>query len=331
MPEVSVVLPVYNGAATLLRAVQSILEQTFCNLELIVIDDGSTDDTNALLRSVTDPRLRVIEQAHRGVAAAANAGTAAARASIIARMDADDVSHPERIERQLLQLGKEGWDVIGCRVRIIDSFSQSVPTMQRYESWINEETRTEANIRALRFVEFPLVNPTLLARRHYFELGYREGPFPEDYDLMLRAAHRGLRFGKADAVLFDWYDGADRLTRSDTRYTVQAFDRCRREHLLDGPLRDVACVDLWGMGRTGKPWLTWLERNGVTVRRGYDIDEKKTGATIHGVAVRHGRDLLPPDGTPLLIAVGAAGARALIRPQLEAMGYRIGDDAWFAA
>ena len=65
--------------------------------------------------------------------------------------------------------------------------------MRRYERWINEETVDGEQISALRFVEFPLVNPTILARRSYFELGFCDSDFPEDYDLMLRAAAHGAR------------------------------------------------------------------------------------------------------------------------------------------
>lgn len=331
MPQISVVMPVFNAAATITRAVSSILEQSFQDLELVVVDDGSTDDTISRLRDIRDSRLRWIEQAHRGVVAAANTATELAEAPLIARMDADDVSHPQRIEKQLRVLRSDDFDVVGCCVRILDELSKPVPALRRYESWINEETRTPEAILALRFIEFPLVNPTILARRNYFELGFRDGDFPEDYDLMLRASKEGQRFGKVAEVLFDWHDRRARLTRSDPRYSTAAFERCRREHLLSGPLRDVQRVDVWGVGRTGKTWLLWLEETGIRVRRAYDVNERKVGTTVHGVPVAHPSDLLPSDGTPLLLAVGAEGARELIRPQIASQGYRSGDDAWFVA
>ncbi len=331
MTKVSVVLPVFNGGATVERAVRSILDQSFTDLELIVVDDGSTDDTLLRLRSFKDPRLRVIEQPHRGVTAAANTATAVATASYIARMDADDVSHPERLETQLRFLCDGDFDAVGCCVRILDACGSAVPSLQRYEAWINDETANAVDILALRFVEYPLVNPTILAKRHFFELGYRNGDFPEDYDLMLRAAQRQQRFGKVQHVLFDWHDSENRLTRRDGRYSPEGFERCRREHLLRGPLKDVDEVDLWGLGNTGKPWLRWLQERGIHVRHGYDIDERKVGVKIHGVETAHPRDLPPADGTPILVAVGAEGARDVIRPQLESGGYTAGGDAWFVA
>jgi glycosyltransferase involved in cell wall biosynthesis len=98
---VSVVVPVRDGERFLLEAVQSVLAQTELDLELIVVDDGSTDTTRELLAGLTDPRVRVLTQPPRGLTDALNAGCAEAAAPVIARMDADDVALPDRLERQL--------------------------------------------------------------------------------------------------------------------------------------------------------------------------------------------------------------------------------------
>jgi len=331
MPEVTVVLPAFNASGTVQRAVRSILDQSLADLELIVADDGSTDDTVAAVARNDDPRLRIAEYPHRGVAATVNSATRLARAPLIARMDADDVAHPNRLDQQLRLLRDQALDAVGCQVRILNRSGKATESMRRYERWINEETTTPEQIAALRFVELPLVNPTILARRSYFELGFRDNELPEDYDLMLRAAACGMRFGKVARVLFDWIDGPDRLTRSDPRYSAQAFTRCRQTHLRAGPLRDVDQVDLWGIGRTGKPWLRWLQSEGITVRRGYDVNSRKGGVRIHDVPIAHPEILPAADGTPLMIAVGAAGARDVILPQIQSCGYISGRDAWFVA
>ncbi len=335
MPEVSVILPAFNAAHTVARAVRSILDQTLQDLELIVVDDGSNDETAAVVRAIHDPRLRLIQQPHAHVAAAANTATAHATAHatapLIARMDADDYAHPNRLQQQRDLLLRQDADVVGCQVRIVNAAGDSVRTMKNYEHWINEETLDAQQIMALRFVEFPLVNPTILARRSYFGLRFRDGDFPEDYDLLLRAAGRGMRLAKVGEILLDWTDSPGRLTRTDGRYTPEAFDRCRRAHLLAGPLAGVDRVDLWGVGQTGKPWLRWLQEQGITVRRGYDVSPRKLGVTIHGVPVAHPDSIPDADGTPLIIAVGADGARQLITPQLLARGYEIAGDAWFVA
>ena len=99
-PLVSVILPVYNGIQYLREAIDSILNQSFTNFEMIIIDDGSSDDSAALISSYADPRLRCIQQNNQGLAATLNRGIALASGSYIARMDQDDISLPERFEKQ---------------------------------------------------------------------------------------------------------------------------------------------------------------------------------------------------------------------------------------
>lgn len=101
-PTVTVIIPTYNRAATLPRAIDSVLRQTHADLELLVVDDGSTDDTPAVMESLNDPRIRFLRQPeNRGVAAARNRGLRAARGDFIAFLDSDDEWLPDKLERQL--------------------------------------------------------------------------------------------------------------------------------------------------------------------------------------------------------------------------------------
>ena len=106
-PLVSVIVPTYNYGRYIAEALASILAQTVSDLEVIVVDDGSTDDTQEVLRRVTDPRVRVVQQEHAGTAAARNRGQAKARGQFIAWLDADDLWRPTFLERQLAVLEAE--------------------------------------------------------------------------------------------------------------------------------------------------------------------------------------------------------------------------------
>lgn len=330
-PSLSVLLPVHNGAATIQRAVGSVLDSDFPTLELVVIDDGSTDRTVGVLTRLAEPRLRVIARPHQGLVGALNTGLAFCRAPIIARMDADDVAALDRFSKQY-QFLTDHPDValVGGQVHVVDRSGRRVPSWRRYENWINSHLDPDS-ICAFRFVECPVAHPSVMARREVFGLGYREGPWPEDYDLWLRALAQGFRFAKINACVLDWTDRPSRQTRTDPRYSPEAFDRCRRMHLLAGPLQGMTTVDLWGAGRTGKPWLRWLLGKGFVVRHLVDVSQRKIGQKIHGVPVISPAGLGPADGTALLIAVGAAGAREWILDQITPLGHVPGRNAWFVA
>lgn len=111
MPSISIIMPVWNGEKYLAAAIDSLLAQTFTDFELLVIDDGSTDRTPEILRAYTDPRLRVLRLDHAGIVVALNHGLAQAGAEWIARMDADDLSLPRRLERQ--------WQAVSRRPRVV--------------------------------------------------------------------------------------------------------------------------------------------------------------------------------------------------------------------
>jgi glycosyltransferase involved in cell wall biosynthesis len=103
---ISVLLPTYNSAATIKAAINSMLRQTYGEFELLVLDDGSTDNTKDVVQSLSDSRIRLIQLPHQGLTATLNYGLSAAKYDIVARMDADDLSAPARFERQLTFLSR---------------------------------------------------------------------------------------------------------------------------------------------------------------------------------------------------------------------------------
>ncbi len=113
---VSVVIPTYNRAATIEKAVRSVLEQTYDTLEVIVVDDGSTDNTRQIIEEIGDPRLRYLWQENSGACAARNHGAEQAKGAYIAFHDSDDIWHPDKLEKQMKLLEKTKADVVVCKM-----------------------------------------------------------------------------------------------------------------------------------------------------------------------------------------------------------------------
>lgn len=320
-PRISIVMPVFNAAATLDEAVTSILQQQYEDWELIVVEDGSTDDSPDLLRrhAARDSRIRMISQEHGGIVTALRQGCAQARGHFIARMDADDISLPERLAEQVRLLeNATGPALCGACAKTVGAAAGS--GRLRYESWINNLIHHENIVREL-FVECPLPHPTFMLPRGLYEHlgGYRETNWPEDYDLVMRAWMAGARFCKPEGVLLHWREHPLRLSMNDPRYSPEAFRRGKRHFLYETFLKGAGAFIQWGAGEVGKKWLReWPSPPMAAV----DINPRKIGRKIHGVPIIPPEALPPPGTSFIVIAVGAPGARDEIRDRLNPRGYR---------
>lgn len=188
-PLVSVVLPVYNGAADVGRAVDSVLAQTFGDFELILINDGSRDDSAAVLERLQDPRIRLYHQENAGLAATLNRGIALARGALIARQDQDDLCHPERFARQVAYLqAHPGCGLLGTRAEI---WTGDAPTGR-----VHDHPCDDAALKFELLFNNPFVHSSVMMRKASVEAvgGYttdRQRQPPEDYELWSRLARHG--------------------------------------------------------------------------------------------------------------------------------------------
>lgn len=334
-PRVSVLLPVRNAAATLARAVDAIRGQTFSAWELLAVDDGSTDDSAAILGGLAriDPRVRVIQQPARGIVAALATALDGARGEYIARMDADDDAHPERLEQQVAFLDRQ--PEIGVAGSLVDFGGDRAASggFALYVDWLNSLVTPEA-IALNRFIESPFAHPSVMFRRKLVAQhgGYRAGDFPEDYELWLRWAAAGVRMAKVPRVLLRWNDPPGRLSRTDTRYGPDAFFRMKAEWIA----RALASHDagrgrpvwVWGAGRHTRKRASWLTAHGVRIEGYIDVDAKKATPALGGFGVPVILpDALPPPGARFVLGyVSTRGARDYIRDALRARGHEEGRD-----
>lgn len=257
-PKVTVLLPVYNSARFLGDALDSILAQTWVDFEILAIDDGSTDESLAILQACQDPRLRIIEHPHnRGLIASLNEGIAEAGGQYIARMDADDRMTPERLAEQVAFLEAEPEvAVVGTFVEFINVDGEVTG------SWNTDRaTPDEASISAMLPRTNCLAHPSVMIRRSALG-GLRydpRQPGAEDWDLWLRMRARGLRIAKLPKVLLQYRVHAGSIMAGAKR-TVSY------EHRLLGQRRRILSGE-WARGHFSLVHLAILKAQGRTIAR----------------------------------------------------------------
>lgn len=330
-PLVSVLMPVYNGAATLTEALHSLRQQTLEDFEIVAVDDGSTDDTARVLATWEDPRLRPLTIEHAGLLPALNTGLAACTGQFVARMDADDRSHPARLAAQVeMARSDDRIGVVGTRVRSFPP-ADVAEGFRIYEEWQNRLVEHDDIVREI-FIESPIAHPSALMRR--LELlgmgGYLERGWPEDYDLWLRYHAAGRRFAKVPDVMLDWREHSERATRTDSRYSVENFLRAKAHYLISGPLQGRDGLIVWGAGKTGRRLSKHLIRGGRRPNLFVDIAADKIGRRLRDVEIIGVEDVSAAwqrwQHPILLAAVASRGARELIRQQLQDWGWTEGAD-----
>jgi glycosyltransferase involved in cell wall biosynthesis len=269
MPEISVLLPVFNARRYLAAAVQSILNQTFSEFELIAVDDGSTDGSLEVLRAFArrDSRVRVISRANTGIVGALNDAVDAAHAPILASMDADDLAFPERLARQRAHLNQAP-DVVllGSAVVVIDPAGRRVRRMPRPL----EHDRITAAL--LRGDGGALIHPAVLLRADACRRvgAYRlAAQFTEDLDLFLRLAEVGRAANLAEPLLYyRMHPTSVNFTRRQNKRAVKEWvlrDAYQRRGLpWDGTLMDRIDESWRDYARLHREWaVDSLEFSGM--------------------------------------------------------------------
>ncbi len=235
-PIVSFLLPCYNSAAFLQATLDAISAQTFKDFECIAIDDGSTDRTHAILQqhAQKDPRFIVISRENRGLIATLNEAITVARGEWLARIDADDVCTPDRLDKQIARLIETGADVCGSWVRFIGD---------RTGVW--QTQTTDASIKAGLLFNSTLAHPSVMLRASLLKDDAYDASalHAEDYALWCKLAQRGAKFTGVAEVLLEYRCHAGQITQSkkeQLRATAQKIRLDYARHALPLPLQPVA-------------------------------------------------------------------------------------------
>jgi glycosyltransferase involved in cell wall biosynthesis len=224
MCKVTITLPVYNGMPFVKDAVESVLRQTYTDFRFLIIDDGSSDDSAEYLKSLKDPRLRVIVRENRGLGITLNQLFSESETEYVARMDSDDVCDPDRIKNVMAFLESNS-DVVmvGCD----QAFLVGTKTMKAAPRPTDHES-----IRRLLLIKRPgILHPTIVVRRESWERvgGYRLSGAGEDLDFCLRLCDVG-RVANIPAILYYY------------RLHARSLSNSRRHEINFGYDYGVACA-----------------------------------------------------------------------------------------
>lgn len=324
-PKVSVILPFYNAEKTLKTAAESILNQTFRDFELLLVNNNSTDASLQIAEELakTDARVRLLNETKPGVANAMNCGLSYASGELIARMDADDMAHPERLAKQIDFLEQNrSIDFVGCEVKYVPH-QENTAGFRRFVKWANS-FHSSSEIEINRFIEIPIVNPTILFRRELYEKygGCFDGDFPEDFEMQLRYLDAGAKMAKLPEPLLEWHDYSTRLTRTDERYSTEAFFKTKAAYFRkwseqNNPFHPK--IWIWGAGRKTRQRTVFLEQEGLKIQGRIDIKASKTNTLFY-------QDIPAPGKLFIVSMVTNAGAGKKIREFLIQRNYAEGKD-----
>jgi glycosyltransferase involved in cell wall biosynthesis len=328
-------MPVYNGMPYLPETLDCLIAQTDVVCEIIVVDDGSEDETLACLNSYAerDPRLKVLACAHRGIVPSLNEGLAAATGAYIARMDGDDLCVASRLQKQAAFLDVHREIGLVASHVIYGGDPEAGRGFATFVDWTNR-LETPEQIQLFRFVESPLVHPSVMFRREVIEqVGpYRDGDFPEDYELWLRMLDHDVAMAKVPEALVTWRERPNRLSRVDDRYAVPAFYRTKSQYLAKWVKRQgIDKVMVWGAGRPTRRRAELIQEHGIEISAWIDVDPKKIGQTYDGKPCLAADVLADPQAQFVLSYVGNRGAREDIRQRLESRGFVMGRHFLLAA
>jgi glycosyltransferase involved in cell wall biosynthesis len=249
-PEVTIIVPIYNGSAYLSETLESLLSQTFRDFELLAIDDGSTDGSGEIVRSFNDERIRLITKQNGGLCEALNLGISEAKAPYVARSDQDDISFPVRLERQL-HLMKDHPESLAL-------FAYSTKFGSRHR-WSNADKIVIAPSKLKEYVPMEdgcLLCSTMFARTAALKSigGFRQAYYPaDDWDLECRLAETGkILVLREPLIAYRFHTNANTYRtfgnmRERTRWTRDSYMRRMQSipELTFDQFRLSQANDLW--------------------------------------------------------------------------------------
>lgn len=325
--KVSIILPFHGRCDYLNEAIESIIQQSFTDWELILVENHADAQTVKKVEDFLDKdrRIRLLHEPIKGISYALNTGLEAAQGKYIARLDADDIAHPTRLEKQLRYLENHPeCGLVSCQTTLFPASSRN-EGYQLFVDWQNEIISHREHAEN-RFIESPLAHPSVMFRKSLIAQygNYCTEAIPEDYELWLRWLHHGVHFHKLPEELLLWRDHADRLSRTHSAYETLAFDRVKI-HYLALYLKSLALKErpiiVCGTGKNSLRRAKMLAEKGISIYAHTDVKQKTNKVPFLSV-----RECLNLDNAFFINFISERNVKKQIAAWLEQQGKHIMTD-----
>lgn len=329
--KVSIIIPFKNTANFLRECLDSIVNQTYANWEVLAVNDHSTDESFELLSdySKKDGCIKVFQNKGTGIIPALQTAYARSNGSFVTRMDSDDIMKPNRLEVMVNALKENGTGHVA--VGQVKYFSDRGISngYERYEKWLNQLTSTGNNYDEI-YKECVIPSPCWMVHREDFDKcnGFRPNRYPEDYDLSFRFYEHGFKIIPCDQVLHLWRDYATRTSRTHEHYAQNYFLDIKLHYFLRLNYDVTRPLVVWGAGFKGKKITKGLKKRGLDFVWLCD-NPKKIGKQIYGKELVHFEALQELDNPQSIITVANEEAQKEIRGYFSELGRSSMQDYFF--
>jgi len=330
-PLISILIPFKNTAEFLPECLQSIINQSYKNWELLIVDDGSTDDSFKLVKNFTnkDSRIQLFKNNNFGIISALRLAFSKSKGELITRMDSDDIMSANKLEvlnNNLLKYGKKH-----VAIGLVKYFSKMGigNGYSKYETWINTLTLNGTNYSEI-YKECVIPSPCWMIHREDLVNADAFNPnrYPEDYDLTFRFYENSYTCIPCTIVLHQWRDYDTRASRTDPYYAHDSLLTIKLHYFLKLDYNNTRPLTLWGAGDKGKTIARILIENEVPFNWICD-NPKKIGRTIYGQELKPFHFLKQIKNPQSIITVANPEAQKQIRNYLSKLGLQSMKDYFF--
>ena len=315
---ISIVMPAFNTAQYLEECLNSIINQTYVDWELLVVDDFSTDATLEVLQeyAVKDHRIKVFQNKVKGIIPALQLAYANAKGQFITRMDADDIMPENKLAFLQNALLEKGRNFVATGLVKYLSDKEMGEGFLKYEAWLNALTQSNSSFKEI-YKECVIPSPCWMMYRSDFELigAFQSNTYPEDYDLCFRMYQNKMEVVGVNEICHLWRDHQSRASRNDENYADNRFIDIKLQYFLKIDYQKQDLV-LWGAGKKGKVLAQLLIKNNVAFSWLCD-NPKKIGKEIYGVVLQADNTIENHQQAQVIVAVANDEEQAQIKQQLK--------------